>query len=749
MSIRFLIGWMFCVISMQGLIWSSGTIANCFAQDEESLSDRIASRLIGRYELQGTDPRVKMPKVLVFGKDGALHYSTGPGAAKPGMTEGSFDVLDDGSLSLNCEEYFVDGGNSNFRIKGDAKDLTPDKRYKKFTLGGKFEYGRVDAANSKIALEKPAALHNEVELKPGVLTAIALRGEAAPGCKDGAKYTAFGSPVINEQGEIAFRAQLDKDVVEGRSSNEGIFGGKAGAVRLWMRTGTDLPDELPRGLKPEPRQSIDAPKTVKNRYVQWLGKRDDSVTPPTDWREMLALSSEGTALFTAVVHHADGSQRRAIFSASATPSAFENSWHVVAIEGDAVPATRGGKVVLDVMRFVNLIEGDIRESEAWFLSGNKPQLVRAMWAEYGVRPELKLTGLAPGESISEVLDFVVKAQHAAVKARIIGAGVTEANDEAIWLLKGNTMGLVLREGEAAPDFTGKALTVDSPTILGPSTEGVLIRVKLRDGATAEDGAIILCKPGIKAVTRVWGKHSTLNRNVKVASIEWSGNDAAGPMDVSVVIAQTLSNGAEIGGLHVVDAGIGNLADLSQPLSERMKREKFPSFRNPLGLANRAVIPAQERGLLTMQAKSGPRWTQCPIKVGDPAPGMTGYTFAGFTKPLINHVLIASVRSSSSGGPGTRQALWVVGSKMLGSWPTQLVVHEGQTIEVKPGDRRIVAQITPAQEPAHRTISQWINLEHVIVVRLAFTDGSEGIFGMKAPRKELATKGSGTLKDEAK
>jgi hypothetical protein len=444
-----------------------------------------------------------------------------------------------------------------------------------------------------------------------------------------------------------------------------------------------------------------------------------------------------------VVAQPDGSRRRAILSASGSPAAFADSWQVVAVEGDAVPATRGGKPVLGDIRFVNLVEGDVRESEAWFLGGTKPQLVRATWSEYYVQPELKLPGLAAGESVGEVLDFVVNSSCAAVKARVTGPGVTEGNDEAVWFIQGNTTTLVLREGESAPDFTGSEPRLDSLAIIIVGKEGVLVRCKLRVGSASDDGALVLCQAKLKVVTRVWGKHSTHNQNLVVDRIECV--DEIGQSMMASIIATQTTGGRSVTGLHVVSAGMPNVYEFATPLAERMKREKFPRVRNPLGLADRAAIPAQERGLLTMPALNGPRWTQLPIKAGDAAPGISGGTFAGFTTPLVNKTMMATVRTAV----GARQALWFVDSKVLGSWATQLLVHEGQTVEVKPGDRRMVAQVTPAEEPAHRVVSRWVNREEVIVFRLGFTDGSEGVFAIKSLAKNLTTKGSGVLKDEAK
>jgi hypothetical protein len=76
---------------------------------------------------------------------------------------------------------------------------------------------------------------------------VALTGQQAPGAPAGALYSAFGAPVLNSSGQVAFYADLQTgagDVVE--SNNRGIWSTGSGALSLVARSGSQAPG-MPAG----------------------------------------------------------------------------------------------------------------------------------------------------------------------------------------------------------------------------------------------------------------------------------------------------------------------------------------------------------------------------------------------------------------------------------------------------------------------------------------------------------------------
>jgi hypothetical protein len=74
----------------------------------------------------------------------------------------------------------------------------------------------------------------------GDLTAVALRGDPAPGIGGGTTLASFLNPRINNRGEVAFLAFLDGSGID-RFNNTGIFTGRPGQLSLVAREGAPAP----------------------------------------------------------------------------------------------------------------------------------------------------------------------------------------------------------------------------------------------------------------------------------------------------------------------------------------------------------------------------------------------------------------------------------------------------------------------------------------------------------------------------
>jgi hypothetical protein len=75
---------------------------------------------------------------------------------------------------------------------------------------------------------------------PGSLSLVARRGSAAPGTGSGVNFSSLFSPVLNDAGQVAFRAGLTGSGVDA-SNNAGIWRGAPGSLSLVARMGSAAP----------------------------------------------------------------------------------------------------------------------------------------------------------------------------------------------------------------------------------------------------------------------------------------------------------------------------------------------------------------------------------------------------------------------------------------------------------------------------------------------------------------------------
>lgn len=107
--------------------------------------------------------------------------------------------------------------------------------------------------------------------RTGTLQLVARQGTQAPGLPVGAQYSTFGTPVLNAAGQIAFRATLSTGsggVVSG--NNDGIWSDRGGATTLLFREGDTAPSG---GSTESPRfQLFDDPVINRHGQIAFTGR---------------------------------------------------------------------------------------------------------------------------------------------------------------------------------------------------------------------------------------------------------------------------------------------------------------------------------------------------------------------------------------------------------------------------------------------------------------------------------------------
>lgn len=255
----------------------------------------------------------------------------------------------------------------------------------------------------------------------GVLELVVRQGDAAPGAP-GATFFQFGSPsaiTFNEAGHVSFLSFLLGGGVN--ASNE--FG-------IWS-TSTGILDKVAR------QGDVAAGFTESYRFL---------FLPPV-------LSGQGTVAFNGTLTGFGG--KRAIWKGVA------NSLVVVAKRGDNAPGTGGGTFnnfyeasftpeVNDAGRVAFLAElsnAGPSPSSIWSDAAGALTLIAR---EGGPAPGTS-TGFAP---LNESFVTLLLNGQGDVAFRAALTGVAANNDSGIWAQRNGSLGLVAREGEAAPGTGG-------------------------------------------------------------------------------------------------------------------------------------------------------------------------------------------------------------------------------------------------------------------------------------------------------
>lgn len=252
----------------------------------------------------------------------------------------------------------------------------------------------------------------------GTSSLVARGGDAAPGAGDGVSFTsfAFSDPVLNNQGEIAFQADLTGSGVTG-TNNTAIFSDAGGVLSLVAREGDSAPGTGGGETFSGPFRSV-------------------------------SLNDQGEVAFEALV--GPGVNEGIFSNAGGTLS-------LVVRDGDAAPGVGDGVsfIALDApvlnnqgeVAFTGFLTGpDITSSNRSAIFSNTGGDLSLAVREGDAAP-----GTEDGTSFDSLGDAELNDQgEIAFQAELRGDGVTNLNNSAIFSDAGGTLSLVARTGDAAP-----------------------------------------------------------------------------------------------------------------------------------------------------------------------------------------------------------------------------------------------------------------------------------------------------------
>jgi hypothetical protein len=763
--------------------------------EPEDRAAKLANRLVGIYELQGANPKLRLPQFLQFEVEGGLRYPASPDAERPNeLISGAFDISpDDSSLLLDCDWF--DGGSRRFSGNGfrpDGNSLTADGRFTKFMLEGKYEYRRITSEqfaaaraakptlpatgiDTKSVPTQPDVVAALKRLKPGERYAIALTGDVAPGATDRAKFARFGTPVVSKE-QLVFRAAFDRgDATKGDGNGlEGIVGGEFGSLSTLLRTGAVVPDGPPRGARPEPKQNqLEEPQAKRSR---WIAALMDHEPDP----QLLHIDRDGLVIATGIVEEAGHGRQPMILSIPPRTRPGDDRWNVVAIAQEVVPTSAKLTKSLTNIRFPYQLD----ETIGFFTTVEPLVHVQNDGSSetYRFTTLPALGGLADGEAIAEIVDLNRTSGAMILRARLKGPKVTPANDEAIWLgqpLRGQgAWNLILREGTVLPDFAAFSPRVVDPRIVRMESDRTLLSCRLRRDGEQEPGGGALIAAWFDAsvfVSHVWGTASLDNRELRVEQF------FSAPSGELCVLAQgtgpqkfqRLMTVWDFASFDDATKAKENpiekrVAEGNQPpphIQQLMKSTK-PRGPNPPPIYWQPAlfqVPAEERrlsrgssggGILShlrfvrfldpkdATSRQAPKLKETDVlaSLGDPAPGLPKGSKLTYIRHYDGQILIAEI------GPGENKlACWEVEKQVRNTAagnesslsPKVLLAAVGQTIEIRPGDRRRIARLD--FDPAHGiTPARSGNLElpEMALLTIGFEDGSEGVVAVRTSKGQF-------------
>jgi hypothetical protein len=331
------------------------------------------------------------------------------------------------------------------------------------------------------------------------------------------------------------------------------------------------------------------------------------------------------------------------------------------------------------------------------------------------------------------------AGRAAFWAMFTGVGVDPTNDEGIYAERAGVLTLIAREGDQAPD-TPAGVNFDTPG--NPLINGL--------------GEIAL-----QASLTGMGINGTNNHGVWVEDagvlslVARSGNPAPGVApDVSFAgfAGVTLNNAGQSAFLGVLtgmgvdstnDAGIWSegpgaltlIAREGSPAAGTAVDVNFSSFFSPfLNGAGRTAFRATLTGMDVGASNDRGLWSEGPgvltliARKGAQAPGTpAGVSFSNFDDSVLNGAGQIAFYATLT-GPGVTAAndegIWAQDSNGV----LQLIVRDGEQIEVAQGDFRTVSSLNLGPlTGGENGLPTWLNDARQIAFSAVFDDASEGVF----------------------
>jgi hypothetical protein len=327
----------------------------------------------------------------------------------------------------------------------------------------------------------------------GAVRAVALRGQQAPGLPAGETFaTGFFSaaPTINNDGHVAFRAQTQ---VGGNDARTGIWTDRSGTLELLMVSGSATPEDATVTYAPGIETYINnagnvffegdlsgptvvyptfMPTAPANNYGIWsdgsgsIAKvaRDGDAAPGVVAPYFLAgitrplFNDDGKAVIQSHFVNSMGN------SAPAPPmiGVFSNrtgTLQKIVANGDPAPGI-GGEFAFFSSQFLTSY-GGFNDNNDFAFSARTTTDATGIWMTSGpvgggspgplalvVGPGTSTQGVLPGVTFRySILAGFNNARQIGINSALQGAGVTDQNDDSLWLWSSNDLQLVAREGQ--------------------------------------------------------------------------------------------------------------------------------------------------------------------------------------------------------------------------------------------------------------------------------------------------------------
>jgi hypothetical protein len=273
------------------------------------------------------------------------------------------------------------------------------------------------------------------------LRTVALTGQSAPGTAGGVTYESFGSylhpqyfygyggAVLNDAGQVAFRANLAGDGVDS-TNNQGVWSEGSGNLAVVARTGSQAPG-APAGVNfsTEPALELFFPAFNDAGQTAFYGATTDGG---------LGLWSEGSGSLAAVAR-----------------------------SGEQAPGTPDG-VTFTFNQLYQVLDGPVLNNAGQttfrsFLSGPGVTNANLMgrWSEGSgslalvVRQGSSMPGLPAGVVSGNLEEAGLNdAGQSVFWAQLAGSGVNSSNDFSIWSEASGSLQLLVRERSPAPGMPG-------------------------------------------------------------------------------------------------------------------------------------------------------------------------------------------------------------------------------------------------------------------------------------------------------
>lgn len=413
--------------------------------------------------------------------------------------------------------------------------------------------------------------------------------------------------------------------------------------------------------------------------------------------------------------------------ARAVPYTFET----VALTGDIAPGT-GGATFSDFTNPTMNDSGDVAFRGELVGAGVTGANNFGAYAQSGgilglvLRDDDPAPGV-PGSTVRVGLPVINNIGDVSLGSRLVGGGVTTANDQVLYTESGGSVGLVARTGDVAPG-TGGAVHGDFARPLhNDSGDTAFVDQGLSGGgATPANNSALFQDAGgtLGLVVREGDVAPGTGGALFSEFISSPRINASGDLAFRGPLTGGGTTAANDSGIFAQTAGVLGLRAREGDVAPGTGGAVFSEFNDPgfndggdtafvALLLGAGVTGLNDQGLF---AENG-GGLDLVTRKGDVAPGTGGATFADLDRIGTNNAGDLSFLATLTGA-GTTSANDVAIFSLLGG-TLDIVVREGDVIEVAPGDSRTISILNGIDVGL-------LNLTGQIAFRADFIDGSQGL-----------------------